>query len=119
MDHFGEIHLWRRRMSYSLKWYLRSVFTIGALAVGLMATGVTGTAAQDAKWQEVVSKAKAEARVNLYSAAVPQQIERLIAAFHGKYPEIKVVHTRGVSELPPRIAAEREAGNDGADAFIF
>lgn len=80
-----------------------------------------GAFAQEAPadWSAVVEQAGAEGRVNLYYVAVPQQMERLIAAFNESYPDIRVSATRGVSELPARIAAEREAGNDGADVFIF
>jgi iron(III) transport system substrate-binding protein len=89
-----------------------------ALGFGLLA-GPSSAQTEPAGWREVAEKARVEARVNLYSAAVPQQIERLIAAFNRKHPGIRVVHTRGVSEMPARIATERETNTDGGDAFIF
>ena len=87
---------------------------------GLVITATVASAQTAATpWADVVAKAKAEGRVNLYHAAVPVQVERLIAAFNKRYPEIKVVATRGTSEMPQRLAAERETKSDGGDAFIF
>jgi iron(III) transport system substrate-binding protein len=93
----------------------------GAVTAVGVALGVTAAAAQtnSPDWGEVVSKAKNEGRINIYYVAVPQQMERLIAAFKSKYPGFVISATRGISELPQRIAAERQANNDGADVFIF
>lgn len=79
----------------------------------------TRAPAQEARWRETIEKAKGEARVNLYSVAVPQQMERTIAAFAKIHPDIRIIHTRGAGDLPPRIAAERQADRDGADVFVF
>jgi iron(III) transport system substrate-binding protein len=93
-----------------------------SLVAGLaIASGVGLAAAQsgDAAWNQVVEKARNEGQVNLYSVAVPQQTERLIKAFNNKYPKIRINHTRGAGDLPPRVEAERQAGVDGADVFIW
>jgi iron(III) transport system substrate-binding protein len=90
---------------------------IGGAAAGLALS--RGALAQDAAWREAIAKARTEARVNLYSVAVPQQMEKAIAAFNKSFPEIRISHTRGAAELPPRIAAERQADRDGADVFVF
>lgn len=87
-------------------------------AIG-MALTATAASAQDASWDEVVAKAKEQGRLNIYSVAVPQQMDRLVAAFNEAYPEIQLAVLRGTSELPPRIAAELQTGADGGDVFIF
>jgi iron(III) transport system substrate-binding protein len=108
-------------MSFEVKHSIAGALLRGAIAATALTVGVSIGAAQTNPpvWDDVVVKAKSEGRINLYTAAVPQQIERLVTAFNKKYPEIQVSHTRGVSELPPRIAAERQAKSDGADVFIF
>ena len=95
---------------------MRAVIVIAGLVFGAASAAAENPGAA---WQEVVSKAKQEGRVNLYSVAVPQQTERLIAAFNKKHPEIRINHTRGAGEMPPRVEAERTAGVDGADVFIW
>lgn len=91
----------------------------GIAAIGLTVGIGMGSAQTNAAWDEVVAKGKQEGVVNLYSSTVPQQAERLIAAFNAKYPEIRINHVRGAGELPPRVAAERAAGGDGADVFMY
>lgn len=106
----------------------RSAFrTIGALwrvaiasVVGLLTCqGAAMSEIEPSRWAEVMQKAKSEGHINLYSVAVPQQAERLIQAFNRKYPEIRINHTRGAGDLPPRVEAEGKAGADGADVFIW
>lgn len=92
---------------------------LAALAVGAVAALAMPVSAGAEEWNAVVQKAKQEGRVNFYTVAPPDVATRVVAAFNAKYPEIQVAVTRGVSELPPRIAAERQAGADGGDVYIF
>jgi iron(III) transport system substrate-binding protein len=92
------------------------------LVAGLMTASIAAllpAGAQAEDWNAVVEKAKSEGRVNFYTVAPPDVATRVVAAFNAKYPDIQVAITRGVSELPPRIAAERQAGADGGDVYIF
>jgi iron(III) transport system substrate-binding protein len=99
---------------------LRSILR-GLAAAVVIAAGASAATAQDAPadWQDVVAKANDEGRLTVYYVAVPQQMERLVTAFNEAYPDIRVSAIRGVGELPARIAAERQSGADGGDAFIF
>lgn len=93
----------------------------GALAAGAMLLATTGAQSQTApdEWAATVARGVEEGRVNVYSNAVPEQVERLIASFNEVHPDIRVSHTRGSGELAARVASEIEASNDGADVFIF
>ena len=90
--------------------------SMGALA-GVMLMAQSASAQVSDNWEEVVAAAKEEGRLNYYSVMVPAQNDALIRAFNEAYPEITVTVTRGASELPARLAAEWQAGIDGADVF--
>ncbi|NKC04936.1 extracellular solute-binding protein [Ochrobactrum haematophilum] len=94
---------------------------IKASLVALAAFALTGAASAEVAgdWNGIVAKAKEEGRVNYYSVMPPAQNDALITAFQKTYPEIKVVVVRGAGELAGRIAAEQQAGSDGADVFAF
>lgn len=91
------------------------------LLVGAAAFACAGRsfAQSSAGWDATVAAANAEGRLNLYNVAPPEQGERLIEAFRKRHPGIRIAQTRGAGDLPPRIAAERQSGADGADVFLF
>lgn len=91
-----------------------SLGLVSTLALSSLANaqGVVG-----ASWDEIVELAKEEGRVNYYSIMAPAQNDALVAAFNEVYPEIQVVTVRGAGELQGRVAAEKEAGADGADVI--
>jgi iron(III) transport system substrate-binding protein len=94
----------------------RRAVIAGAASLAL----TTGAAGQvSAGWEAVIAAAPVEGRINLYHSAPPEQAERLIEAFRKRHPAIRIVQTRGAGDLPPRVAAERQSGADGADVFLF
>ncbi|RYE42204.1 MAG: extracellular solute-binding protein [Hyphomicrobiales bacterium] len=100
---------------------------IGAAALlALLMTVLSGcgggdkaAAVVDGPWENVVSAARDEGHVNLYSVAPPIQNDRLIEAFNKAYPDIEVTVTRGVAELPGRVQSEIRSESDGADVFLY
>ena len=90
------------------------------ILVGAASLAIGGGAlAQASSWDAVVAAAASEGRVNLYSSAPPEQGERVIEAFRKRHPAVRVSQTRGAGDLPPRVAAERQSGADGADVFLY
>lgn len=92
----------------------------GSAAVMCLVLSAPAAEAQLAdSWEGIVARAQEEGRVNYYSIMPPAQNDRLVAAFREAYPRINVVVVRGAGELPGRIAAEQQAGVDGADVFSY
>jgi len=90
-----------------------------AASAGLFASSLSPRLvfAQSQSWDAVIANAKKEGLVNFYSVAAPDQNDSLIQAFNERYPEIRVVTTRGTAELTARIGAEIQTGSDGCDVL--
>jgi iron(III) transport system substrate-binding protein len=78
-----------------------------------------GGAASSAAWDQVVTKAKDEGKVTIYSSQGLDQLNVLAAKFKDKYG-ITLEVVRGIdSELIPKVEAEAKTGNRVADVFAF
>lgn len=75
--------------------------------------------AADPAWNDVVRKASAEGKINLYTGAPLGQAQRLAETFQKQYPSIQVNVVRGVTDLFARINAERSGNIDGGDVLLF
>lgn len=91
----------------------------GALAIGAAAMAGTMPASAQESWDDVLTKARAEGKVNFYTITPPDQVERLVKAFNEKEPKITINVVRGAADLIAKIESERQMGADGADAFLF
>jgi ABC-type glycerol-3-phosphate transport system substrate-binding protein len=90
------------------------------MLLGIFAlSGIARAQSDDAAWNEVVKKANAEGKLNLYFVAPPGQSQRVIDAFQKQYPAIKVNFVRGVADLLQGVNAERASGVDGGDVRAF
>lgn len=67
--------------------------------------------------QQLVKTANSEGSVVFYNSFVEDQIPPLIAAFHKKYPKIKVASVIPGSEMVPRITTEQRGGKYSADVI--
>lgn len=75
--------------------------------------------AQSAEWNKVLTAAKKEGSVILYTAQVVPVIERIAVGFRKTYPDIKLEFNRGASgPLLSKIEQERGNNLDGADMFV-
>lgn len=80
----------------------------------------TATPAGASDWNQVISLAKKEGSVVIYTALSPYEMDALSAAFMRKYPEIKVRYIRSNSgEAQARLDQERVQRVDGADVGII
>lgn len=73
------------------------------------------TSMTEEEWDEVVAAAEEEGKVVLYSVMLPNQNERLAAAFSEAYPNIQLEVVRTLGDHQARIETERDTGTDGAD----
>jgi iron(III) transport system substrate-binding protein len=83
------------------------------------AGAIPAPAPTDATWEQVVAAAKREGRVAVNGPASAEAREALTEGFHRRYPEIQVDYSGSAgSAVPPKLFAEREAGQYRADLVI-
>jgi iron(III) transport system substrate-binding protein len=83
------------------------------------AGGEVAAATADADWEQVAVAAKREGRISLNGPASAEAREALTEGFQRKYPEIQVDYTGSSgSAVPPKLFAEREAGQFRADLIV-
>lgn len=101
---------------------LRAAAVSAVLALALAACGGGDTAkpaAAEGNWDAVVTAAKAEGSVLLYSSQNPKRLDALKAAFTKAYPEIKMEYVRGTdAELNPKVEVEKQTGKGAADVHM-
>jgi iron(III) transport system substrate-binding protein len=80
------------------------------------ATSASTTPSKEARWNEVVAAAKKEGKVIWYEGSEEQEMQRLIADFQKRYPDIKLMHVRlRGTDAAARIVLETQAGAPTAD----
>jgi iron(III) transport system substrate-binding protein len=90
-----------------------------ATSSGGSAATTAGTAGSSAAWDQIVTKAKGEGKVTIYSSQGLDQLNDLAAKFKDKYG-ITLEVVRGIdSELIPKVDAEAKTGSRVADVFAF
>lgn len=73
----------------------------------------------DADWQRILQAARQEGVVSVIGPAAPQNREALTEPFMRQYPDITVHYESGPpAQLPPKLLAERAAGQYLADVVI-
>ncbi len=94
--------------------------TLVVSAIANVSDSHAQSASAGSDWNKVVEAAKKEGRVNFYTVAVTDVMNRLVAGFRKAYPEISVEPFRGVNnQVMPRLEQERASGYaDGADVFM-
>lgn len=81
--------------------------------------GAGSTSSVEGDWEEVVSAAKEEGSVMLYSSQNIAILESLKAAWNEQYPEINLEFVRGTdADLNPRIETENRTGKGTADVHV-
>jgi iron(III) transport system substrate-binding protein len=89
--------------------------TTPAAATSTAAAPTTTGAPGGAAWQEVITKAKAEGKVTIYSSQGVDQLNDLGARFKKEYGiDVEVVRAID-SELQPKVAAEHDTGKGIGD----
>lgn len=97
-----------------------SITMVAVLALNYVyvpaATPAPTTPSKEARWNEVVAAAKKEGKVIWYEASEDEMIQRLIADFQKKYPDINLIHVRlRGADAATRIMLETPAGAPTAD----
>lgn len=70
--------------------------------------------------EELVAAARKEGKVNFYASPDKEDVDRWIAAFNRKYPDIKVEHIQATpAVLLERIKSEQRGGKESADVTGF
>ncbi len=70
--------------------------------------------------EELVAAAKKEGKINFYASPDKEDVERWIAAFNRKYPDLKVEHIQATpAVLLERIKSEQRGGKESADVVGF
>lgn len=95
----------------------------GTLAAILVLAGCSGGDGSESElagsWDEIVTAAKGEGEVTLYSNHAPANLELLKTAFESEYPEITLTYVRGTDmDLLPKVEVENQTGNGVADVHM-
>lgn len=70
-------------------------------------------------WDEIVSAARDEGSVTLYSNHAPTNLEALKQAFEAEYPGVTMTFVRGTdADLLPKVEVENQTGNGVADVHM-
>lgn len=70
-------------------------------------------------WDEIVTAAKKEGSVTIFSTHAPDNLELLKKAFQSKYPEIELTYVRGTdADILPKIETEKQTGRGTADVHM-
>ncbi|MFZ2176283.1 MAG: transporter, partial [Rhodococcus sp. (in: high G+C Gram-positive bacteria)] len=107
-----------------MKTFARTVVVLSAVAamLGIAACGGASTSSKpvDGSWEDIVAAANEEGSVMLYSSQKPANLEALQAAFHAKYPDIKMDFVRGTDpDINPRVETETKIGKGTADVHML
>jgi iron(III) transport system substrate-binding protein len=73
------------------------------------------TQAADSAWQATVAAANQEGSVTWYTSNLPDESQGLVTAFNAVYPKINVTVARILTDLGPKLSAEKQTGAAGAD----
>lgn len=104
--------------------FTRSVTAIAGAVVASLALTACGSGGGSGSelagsWDEIVSAAREEGGVTLYSNHAPANLEALKAAFEAEYPEVTLTYVRGTdTDLLPRVEVENQTGNGVADVHM-
>jgi ABC-type glycerol-3-phosphate transport system substrate-binding protein len=81
--------------------------------------GQQATGAEDADWPQILAAARQEGRVSVNGPASSDAREALTEGFERKYPGIRAEYMGNPgSAVPPKLIAERDAGQFLADIVI-
>lgn len=101
---------------------------IGSAVAATMAVALVATACGSPEgtgnslagsWEEIVSAARDEGSVTIYSNHAPANLEALKLAFESEYPGITVDYVRGTdADLLPKVEVENRTGNGVAGVHM-